>query len=314
MLENIWKQEITIIGEPIVDRYSYCEVSGKTSKDPILSLIKKKTYAYSGGVISIAQILSKFYKKVTLITFGNLNVLKKFLRGFDNIKVISITNDKIQEKERFINEGRIQKLFQIANYKNLEFKNNVSSNIIHKITHIKSENIIIADFGIGLFNRELVKNLEKLKKKFFINVQTNSLNLGLNTFTKYKKHQYLSLDLKEWQLGFQLQNLNIKLIEKKASKLKGDKSITLGNNGSIFLSKKIKFYSPVFDKNVVDTTGCGDAYFAITSMLISQKNINKSLIPFLGNIYAGMHSQYLGNSVITDKTSYLKYINSLTKI
>ena len=26
-----------------------------------------------------------------------------------------------------------------------------------------------------------------------------------------------------------------------------------------------------------------------------------------------MHSQYLGNSVITDKTSYLKYINSLTK-
>ena len=53
------------------------------------------------------------------------------------------------------------------------------------------------------------------------------LNLGLNTFTKYKKHQYLSLDLKEWQLGFQLQNLNIKLIEKKASKLKGDKSITL---------------------------------------------------------------------------------------
>ena len=111
-------------------------------------------------------------------------------------------------------------------------------------------------------------------------MQTNSLNLGLNTFTKYKKHQYLSLDLKEWQLGFQLQNLNIKLIEKKASKLKGDKSITLGNNGSIFLSKKKKFYSPVFDKNVVDTTGCGDAYFAITSMLISQKNINKSLIPF----------------------------------
>ena len=78
IFENISKQEITIIGEPIVDRYSYCEVSGKTSKDPILSLIKK-TYAYSGGVISIAQILSKFYKKVTLITFGNLNVLKSFL-------------------------------------------------------------------------------------------------------------------------------------------------------------------------------------------------------------------------------------------
>ena len=81
----------------------------------------------------------------------------------------------------------------------------------------------------------------------------------------------------------------------------------------IYMGKK-KYYSPVFDTKVVDTTGCGDAYFAITSMLISQKNINKNLIPFLGNVYAGMHSQYLGNSKITDSTSYLKYINSLTKI
>ena len=70
------------------------------------------------------------------------------------------------------------------------------------------------------------------------------------------------------------------MIEKKASKLKGDKSITLGNNGSIFLSKKKNFILQFLTKNVVDTTGCGDAYFAITSMLISQKNINKSLIPF----------------------------------
>ena len=73
-------------------------------------------------------------------------------------------------------------------------------------------------------------------------------------------------------IRFSITKLNIKLIEKKASKLKGDKSITLGNNGSIF-QVKIKFYSPVFDKNVVDTTGC--AYFAITSMLISQKILIK---------------------------------------
>ena len=30
------------------------------TKDPTLSLVKKETFDYSGGVISIAQILSKF--------------------------------------------------------------------------------------------------------------------------------------------------------------------------------------------------------------------------------------------------------------
>ncbi len=319
-IEKIFKdisgQEITLIGEPIIDRYTYCEVSGKATKDPTLSLVKKDSYNFSGGVISIAQILSKFYKRINLITFGKIKNLKKLFTKFPNIKIISISNEKIQEKERFINEGRLQRLVQLANYKNIQFQNKekIIIKMMKQIKSLNNENIIIADFGIGLFSKDIIKKLEKLQKKLYVNVQTNSLNMGLNLFTKYKRFKYMSLDLKEWQIGFQLQNSDERIIEKKASKLIGHKSITLGNNGSIYLDKKKKYYSPVFTKNVVDTTGCGDAYFAITSMLISQKNISGYLVPFLGNVYAGMHSLHLGNSHITEKTTYLKYINSLTKI
>ena len=49
-------------------------------------------------------------------------------------------------------------------------------------------------------------------------------------------------------------------------------------------------------------------------MLISQKNTDNNLIPFLGNVYAGIHARYLGNSTITNSTTYLKYVNSLMKI
>ena len=49
-------------------------------------------------------------------------------------------------------------------------------------------------------------------------------------------------------------------------------------------------------------------------MLISQKNTDNNLVPFLGNVYAGIHAQYLGNSTITNSTTYLKYVNSLMKI
>lgn len=316
IFENVSKQQITIVGEPIIDKYTYCEVSGKATKDPTLSLVKKKSYSYSGGVISIAQILSKFYKKVNLITFGRKNFFKRVFSKYPNVNIKSISNKQIQEKERFIDEGRLQRLVQIANYKNIQMnsKEKTHQKIINHINALNSENIIIADFGIGLFSDNIVSSLSKLKKKLYINVQTNSLNIGLNLFTKYKRYKYMSLDLKEWQIGFQLQNLDEQIIEKKVSKLKGQKSITLGNNGSIYLDRKKKYYSPVFTKNVVDTTGCGDAYFAITSILISQNKVSKELIPFLGNIYAGMHSQYLGNSHITEKSTYLKYINSLTKV
>ena len=65
-------------------------------------------------------------------------------------------------------------------------------------------------------------------------------------------------------------------------------------------------------KNTTDTTGCGDAFFAITSLMIKSK-LNSSLIPFVGNVYAGMHSQYFGNEIITSKIKFLKYIKSMLK-
>ena len=71
-----------------------------------------------------------------------------------------------------------------------------------------------------------------------------------------------------------------------------------------------QFKSPVFISKTIDTTGCGDAYFAITSLMI-KSGLESALIPFVGNIYAGMHGQYFGNEIITDKTTFLKYVNSI---
>ena len=41
--------------------------------------------------------------------------------------------------------------------------------------------------------------------------------------------------------------------------------------------------------------------------------LKPALIPFVGNIYAGMHGQYLGNEVITDKVTFLKYVTGILK-
>ena len=84
----------------------------------------------------------------------------------------------------------------------------------------------------------------------------------------------------------------------------------MGKKGSFYYNNHKGFYSPVFIDKVVDTTGCGDAYFAITSLL-SIVGTRSDLIPFLGNIYAGMHALNLANKNIPTKIDYIKYIRSL---
>jgi len=119
----------------------------------------------------------------------------------------------------------------------------------------------------------------------------------------------LSLDEREWQLALGENNLSdlgkiLKLNKNTTC------SLTKGKKGSEYFWKNKKESCPVFIEKTVDTTGCGDAYFAITSIMLVA-NLNSHLIPFIGNVYAGMHSQFFGNSNIIDKTSLLKYIKSL---
>lgn len=309
--EKLNQKIINIIGEPIIDRYSYCELSGLTTKDPAISTIIKKEEEIPGGVLAIAKIVSKFTRRVNLFTYGNHNLLKKIFKNYKNIRIINLdSSQKIQIKTRYINENRYEKLLQVTNFKKNIFSSNLKKSLFTSINKIK-DNLIICDFGLGLFENDVLKKIEALKAKKYLNVQTNSINLGKNLFTKFNKFNYLSLDEKEWIIGLGGEN-NLDL--NKNPKLKNNKNIsysmTLGKRGSKFFYKNEEFFCPVFVEKTIDTTGCGDAYFALTSIML-HTNLEKKLIPFVGNIYAGMHSQYIGNSEITNKVSFLKYSKSL---
>ena len=314
LFEKIKKDEISIIGDPIIDVYNFCKLSGLTSKDPAISTILESQKKIAGGVIPIAQMMSKFFRKINLITYGDNAKLKIFLKNYKNVKIINLNSKiQIQEKIRFLNSNRFEKLLQVSNYKNVKLDG------LKNIKKIKSflkkqKKILICDYGIGLFNKYFTQYINIVKKDKFINTQTNSLNTGENLFTKFNNCKYISLDLREWQLGMNDSSEDIKInsIYKKF-KNKPQISITNGKYGSIFAKENKSFKCPVFLKKTLDTTGCGDAYFAITSAAIIGK-LEIEFIPFIGNVYAGMHSQFIGNEKIIDKITLQKYIKSIVNV
>ena len=95
---------------------------------------------------------------------------------------------------------------------------------------------------------------------------------------------------------------NIKKFEKEKNF-----SITLGKNGSIIVSGSKVIKCPAFFTKIVDTTGSGDAYFLITSILNKLK-IDSELVAFIGNIYAGLHANTIGNKKFVSSEDLLKNI------
>ena len=303
IFNKINKTTINVIGEPIIDEYIFCDLVGIASKSPTMSFVNKKQETYDGGVLAVAKVLSIFSKGVNLFTYGNHNLIKKNLSKYKNIKIINLNkNAIIQKKTRIINENRSEKIIQITN-----FKNNVQ--ILKKFIF---KELIICDYGINLFEKKFLKYVNSLKNiKKFINVQTNSLNYGNNLYYKFKKFFFISLDENEWRLSQNLKTLNIYDIKKLSNKFKNRLfAVTCGKNGSYLINNNKNYYSPVFEDRIIDTTGCGDAYFAISSLLI-KINAPLYIIPFLANIYAGLHAQTLANKDIVSKEEYFKYIKSL---
>jgi cytidyltransferase-like protein len=312
IFDGLLEKEINIIGEPIIDKYEECDILGTTTKDPAISILSKNNKAISGGVIAVAKMASTFVKKVNLYTYGDPKIIKRLIYPIKNIKIIYLSKNKeIQTKTRFINSNRGEKLLQITNLSKNTFTKyeiNKSLNIIKKI----KDDLIICDFGVGLFEKKLLKFLNNHKVKKFINVQTNSVNYGFNLFTKFTNSFYLSLDNREWSLGLNMRDLNINTIKNKLKRIP-NKSITKGQLGATFIKKNNIINTPVFVKSVNDTTGSGDAYFILTSLLIMENTPN-ILIPFIGNLYAGMHGQGLGNQNIISKEKIIQNIISIRKI
>ena len=69
---------------------------------------------------------------------------------------------------------------------------------------------------------------------------------------------------------------------------------------------------PTFADSIVDTTGAGDAFFAITSMLL-RAGCPDVMIPFVGNVYAGLKTKIIGNKQAVPKAHLMKAISTILK-
>ena len=122
--------------------------------------------------------------------------------------------------------------------------------------------------------------------------QVNSSNYGYNLPTKYHGADYYSLNRTEAELCLHERNLSLpELVTRTAGLLESRAlSVTDGANGAMVKLEQERFALPPLSVNVVDTIGCGDAYFALSS-LAARLELSARLVALTGSIGAAAMSQ-----------------------
>jgi len=316
-------KKVLVIGDTIIDEYVFCEPIGIANKVACIDAKYLSKELQLGGAAGIANHLAQFCQSVhfTSCLESNGDYTKFVKTSFHdnvNFKLLPTIHQSSVIKKRFLTADQLSsQIFELTqvNEKKREYETDQEMCVYLKKVVDDYDIVIIADYGYGFINSNIITTLCQSNAYLAISPQTNSYNLGSNLLTKYPRANYICADEQEMRLA----SGDAKLSMKESIKLFSERqncgaiSLIMGEKGSINWTLNNGFTESVaFTTEVVDSTGASSAYFGITS-LCAFLGFEPQLIGFIGNCVGAMMVRTLGHRESVTPTSLSRFITSLLK-
>lgn len=318
-LDSLKGLKVLVVGDTIIDEYTYCKAMGTAIKAPTISARKLRTERYHGGVLAVANHLSTFIKSVDIITcIGREKELSEFVKGMvsERVHVHATVNPDSSTivKQRFLEVFNNQKMFEASVLNDRAIPPKVERQVIMDIdTFIGDVDlVIISDFGHWMITNRIVERLNTIGTFRAANAQTNSANYGFNLITKYNGCDYVSIDERELRLATCDKDEELEPLVSSLAKECGfgRVSITLGGEGCLIYDKGRFWRVPSFSSTIIDTVGAGDAFLSITSAMAC-KRIEPEIIGFVGNCVGNLAVKIIGNKEPVRYSDTVKFIRGV---
>jgi len=278
--------------------------------------------SHAGGAMAVANHLAGFCDKVDLVTgLGNQNSQEAFIRQALKPNITPhffFRNDApTTVKRRYVQRYLMSKLFEISYYNDAFFHGDALDNLDQFLeSHLPQYDlVVIADFGHGLIGPSTINILAQKAKFIALNTQNNSINNGYNLITRYPRADYVCIDEEETRLASRDRFGPIEeLVSKISTQLGCDMmTTTRGYRGSItHIASGAFIQTPVFSRDVVDPTGAGDAYFALSAACACKK-YSPELVGFIGNVIGALAVRIIGNKQPVSPQDIVHYIETLMR-
>ena len=276
---------VCVLGETIIDEWVDVRVTNLSPKSRCVAGVETAKVQQIGGAGVVALHLAPFVSHVRCCT----NRLREPLPG--NVTVVEL-NDAPLVKTRFVDQENGHKLFECKS-------DDIRQVDVDRIPDFDDYDLVLlADFGHGLLDRtEINPRIASAGRGFVAAMaQVNSSNYGYNLPTKYRGARFYSLNRTEAELCLQERNLPVEEVAARMAALLGCDllAVTDGERGAAILKNGEVYLLPTLSASTVDTIGCGDAFFALSSVAACL-GCPAGMIALAGSIGAAAMSQRRGN-------------------
>ncbi len=329
--EKISHLKILVIGDTIIDRYSYCAVTGVMSKDMGYSARLSTDEEYLGGAAAIARHLSSFNNHVTFLTVvgEEQDIQDRMRRDLEDIVDLQMEVSHSRPtviKQRYLTKNgkreEYRKYFEINNIpERPSYEKELKETLIERFFSLAEavDVVFLCDFGHGMVGKELMEAVQEKSKFLILNCQTKSANKGKNIITKYHRADVFSLDQTEIGLACPMSEADdegkLRLLQERFS---GTGFLTRGSSGAYGIGRDHQGEftladCPALSLTVKDTVGAGDAFYAVAG-LFAAVGAPIEVSTFLGNAAGALGANIVGNKDSVEKVNVLKFVNTIMNI
>lgn len=318
--------KVLVVGDIIIDKYTYCDVQGLMSKDMGYSARIQSSEEYLGGSIAIARHLSSFTEQVTLLSVMGTEqeIRDRIFRELSETMQLNLLYSSCFPtivKHRYLTRNakreEYRKVLAVNNLpEKMEYEKEIRDNFLKNLKEALKvcDVVFLCDFGHGLIDTETIRLVQENAKYLVLNCQTNSSNHGLNIITKYSRADAFVVDQQELKLAFPVHASEEKKgLKRLSAHLHGNGWLTRGSLGAYGIEEGIIKECPAFTLTVKDTIGAGDAFFSAAG-LYAATGAPIEVGTFIGNIAGALAANIIGNKEAIEKVNVLKYANTLTNV
>jgi rfaE bifunctional protein kinase chain/domain len=312
--------KVLVVGEAIIDEYSYCTPTGKAPKDPIISTRHVRLERQAGGALACANHVAGFCDEVHVVTcLGDEEFQETFVR--ERLKPNVVARFFVRHgaptvtKRRYVWEAMLIKLFEVVVTDDSPLPGDTEEQMVAHLDATLSDYdvVIAADYGHGLLGPRLVTLLTERARFLAVNTQANPGNFGFNVITKYPRADYVCIDELEVRLATRdrwsslLQLVRAIRTDLRCSAI----SVTRGHEGVVASGPDESHWEiPALSGDVVDRMGAGDAYLAVTAPCVAA-GMPMDVAALMGGAAAAMAVRTVGNRTSVDAAAVQRFVTAM---
>jgi len=325
LLSIIQDYKVVMVGDAIIDEYTYVEPLGKSPKENMIATLFKEKEIFAGGIIAAANHVAEFCAEVEVVCClgegkeGYEDFIRSTLKPNVILSPIIRKDIPTTRKCRFIDMGyEMRKLFEVYFMDDKPLEGSDEAKFIELISGklAKADLTVVTDFGHGVITNNIVKVLCERSNFLTINAQSNSANLGFNLVTKYPNADYICIDQPEARLAVRDNHADIETIvsDLLPKQINCSQIIVTGGKNGCFTFDRTKGFSqaPALTTSIIDTVGAGDAFFVVSAPFV-KAGATMEEAAFIGNVAGGMKVGIIGHRQSVEKVPFQKYVTALLK-